>query len=134
MSGKLNVVVLTPVKEVLRMEADMVVAPSVVGQVGILPEHRPYLADLKPGVVEVRSAHGNEKLAVSVGFIEVGHNNVRILTESAEAPQEIDVAAAEKAVSDAEAKLKKLTPQDEAFAQETLRAEHNRARIQAAAQ
>jgi F-type H+-transporting ATPase subunit epsilon len=133
-TNKLTVAMLTPLRQVKRGHASMVVAPSVSGQLGILAEHRPLLADLDAGVVEV---HGEQqqvdRYAVSGGFIEVDRNVVTILAETAERSDEIDTERAQRSVIEAEARLKNLTPVDADYAEELRRLQRNRARLQVGA-
>lgn len=133
MADKLKVAVVTPGKQVATGEVDMVVAPSVLGEVGILPNHRPLLADMGIGQVELRVGQKSERYAVSGGFLEVDHDRVSILAEAAERSDEIDVERAKAALKDADAKLKKLDVGDVAYAAESLRADRARNRLRVAA-
>jgi F-type H+-transporting ATPase subunit epsilon len=131
-ANKLTVAVLTPLRQVKRGDATMVVAPSVVGQLGILADHRPLLADLNAGIVEVHTGQQVERYAVSGGFIEVDRNVVTILAETAERSDEVDSERAQRSLDDAEANLKRLSPVDADYAEEARRALRNRARLQVA--
>jgi F-type H+-transporting ATPase subunit epsilon len=124
----------TPDKQVSKGEVDMVVAPSAVGQIGILPGHRTLLADLVPGVVELRHGGGSkiERFATSGGFIEVDRNHVAVLVETAERPDEVDVERAQRALSQAEVALKKLSPADPSYEDEQARALRARVRLRVA--
>ena len=104
----LCVSIVTPERPVVTQTADQVVAPSVNGEVGILPMHSPLLADLEEGVVGLHVEDQVAYYAVSSGFLEVNGGNVTLLVESAEAADEIDVTRAEGALKDSEEKLKTL--------------------------
>jgi F-type H+-transporting ATPase subunit epsilon len=132
MAGTLSVAVVTPERQVVSAPADMVVAPSVLGQIGILPGHAPLLADLGPGVVELRAGAQAEQFFVSGGFVEVDQDRVTVLVDSAEAVGSIDVARARDELQDAEAKLTKLDGNSPEYAAEGRRAERARQRLQAA--
>lgn len=84
---------------------DMIIAPSVDGQVGILPHHAPLIALLQPGEVRVVKGSAEESIVVSGGFLEVSQNQVTILADAAERSEEIDVASAEEARHRAERTL-----------------------------
>jgi F-type H+-transporting ATPase subunit epsilon len=127
--AKLQVSVVTPIRQVARIEVDMVTAPSALGEVGILPDHRPLLADLKPGQVTLSAGKRADRFAISGGFIEVDRNHVTILAETAEASDEIDLERARKALKAAETKLTKLESDDEEYARQQARAERARVRI-----
>src|SRR5215212_7733273 len=86
-------------------DIDMVVAPSVDGQVGILPHHAPLLTILHVGELRVRKGNDEQSLVVAGGFMEVLNNKVTILADAAERSEEIDVAAAEDARHRAEQSL-----------------------------
>jgi F-type H+-transporting ATPase subunit epsilon len=134
MSGQLAVAVVTPQAEVAKAAVDAVVAPSVMGQVTILPEHAPLLADLGPGVVELRAANRADRIFITGGFLEVERDRVVILAETAEDVTTIDVERARADLSAADAKLQTLDPTDPAHAAETARRARAQARLQAAGQ
>lgn len=91
-------------------DVDMIIAPGVEGQLGILPRHTPFMTMLQPG--ELRIKRGNEEvsLAVTGGFLEVRPDKVIILADAAERAEEIDIARAEAAKKRAEERLKKKPP------------------------
>jgi F-type H+-transporting ATPase subunit epsilon len=130
--ARLSVALVTPSREVVRSEVDQVTAPSVMGEVGILPDHLPLLADMSEGVVGLYSGGRVDQYAVSGGFIEVERNTVTILAETAEKADEIDVSRARSALRDAEARLKTLDPTSPDWAEEEARARRSRIRLQLA--
>jgi F-type H+-transporting ATPase subunit epsilon len=75
----------------------MVVAPSVDGEVGILPHHAPLLTILEIGELRVRKGADEQAIVIAGGFMEVLNDKVTILADVAERSEEIDVAAAEEA-------------------------------------
>ena len=80
--------------------AKFVLARTTDGDIGILYDHEPVLAVLVDGVVSLRREEGDMVAAVHGGFLSVANNRVSILAESAELSFEIDVARAERALSD----------------------------------
>jgi len=86
-------------------EIDVLVAPGIDGELGILPRHAPLLTALKPG--EIRVVKGGEEtfMAVSAGFMEVLGNKVTILADTAERVEDIDVGRAEEALRLAEERV-----------------------------
>jgi F-type H+-transporting ATPase subunit epsilon len=79
-------------------DVQMVLAPGVEGQLGILPHHAPLLTSLDEGVMQVRLADGKEELfAIHGGFMEVLPDRVTVLADVAEHAEEIDLARAEEA-------------------------------------
>ena len=132
--ARLRVSLTTPDRALVRGgEFDAVIAPSAAGQVTILPEHRPLLAELQAGPVVLKSGAGGESFAVSGGFIEVAADVVTILADTAEKKSEIDATRAQQAVKDAEAKLKSLNAAEPAYADQMARAKRNRVRAEVAA-
>jgi F-type H+-transporting ATPase subunit epsilon len=93
----LDVALVSAEKVVWSGEASMVIARTVEGEVGFLPDHMPFMAVMQSGAVEVRTTGGETLLAaVPEGFISVANNRVSILAEHAELGREIDVAAARR--------------------------------------
>lgn len=132
MAGKLNVSIVTPEGAVTRKEVDMVTAPSALGEVGILPDHIPLMAKLDPGIVTMKSGGAVDVYSVSGGFVEVERENVVILADSAERPEDIDVARCEKAIKEATEKLKGLDGYDPEYLEAQERIRRNEARIRVA--
>ena len=128
----LEVTIVTPECPVMAGTFDEVLAPSVLGEVGILPDHRSLLADLKEGSVLLRGSGGSQTYALSGGFLEVSNNQVTVLAESAELASDIDVARAKAALSDAETKLHSLDSSDPEYHVQMARARRARVRIDVA--
>jgi F-type H+-transporting ATPase subunit epsilon len=98
--------ILTPEKIVMQTQADAVVIPSADGELGILTNHAPLLAELQPGQVRVRRGDNVELFAVSGGFAEMRDNHLSIFAETAEMAQEIDIERARQAAEKARAALR----------------------------
>lgn len=62
---------------------EIVMIPSVEGEMGILPQHAPLLSMLKPGIVTVRTQKTSHHFVVSDGIIEVQPDQVTILADDA---------------------------------------------------
>ena len=96
MSGlKLDIV--TAEGAVYSEDVDVVIAPGVEGQLGILPHHTPLMTALQAGELVVRKGGEEIRLAITGGFIEVRPDRVIILADAAERAEEIDVTRAEEA-------------------------------------
>jgi F-type H+-transporting ATPase subunit epsilon len=93
----LTVSILTPERVVYQSAADFVVFPAVTGEMGILQNHLPVLAQLGLGEVRVENQGKTEVFAVLGGFAEVRNNQISILAETAEMAQEIDAERARQA-------------------------------------
>jgi len=83
-------------------DAEMVLARTIEGDLGILPGHAPLLGVLVNGVVTIQGASSKEVAAVHGGFLSVADNRVSILAEIAELSHEIDVERAKAALARAE--------------------------------
>ena len=82
---------------------EMVVASGSLGDLGIGPGHAPLLTALIPGPVRLIKEGGDEEVFyVSGGFLEVQSNAVTLLTDTAQRADDVDEAAAVKALEDAE--------------------------------
>ena len=103
----LRVEVVTPRGAALSAEADEVVLPGVLGELGVLPGHLPLLAGLRPGVLRLRAGGSTRAVAVGTGFVEVGAGDkVLVLAESCAQPQDVDVEAARHDLAEADQRLR----------------------------
>ena len=101
----IKVSVVTAEQSVLEDEVDMVVAPGIEGQLGILPRHAPLLTALQPGELRLKKGGGEIALAITGGFLEVRPDQVTVLADAAERAEEIDLARAEEAMKRAQERL-----------------------------
>ena len=102
-------------------EVEVVVAPGIEGQLGILPHHAPLMTMLQPGELQVKKGGEEFSLVISGGFLEVRPDRVIILADAAERVEEIDIARAEEAMRRAEELLRQPAPGiDTARAQASL--------------
>jgi len=101
--AKLSVEIVTGERVVYEAnDVDMVVAPGSEGSLGILPGHAQLISLLNYGELRIKKGGEEESLVVFGGFIEVTHNKVIVLADSAERASEIDVERAEAARARAE--------------------------------
>ncbi|MFA5629160.1 MAG: F0F1 ATP synthase subunit epsilon [Dehalococcoidales bacterium] len=97
---KLDIV--TAERSVYSDDVDIVIAPGIEGELGILPNHAPIMTMLQPGELVARKGNEEYSLAISGGFLEVRPEGVIVLADSAERAEEIDIARAEEAKARAE--------------------------------
>lgn len=108
--AKLSIEVVTGERVVYEAtEVDMVVAPGSEGSLGILPGHASLISLLANGELRVKKGGTEESIVVFGGFIEVTHNKVIILADTAERSSEIDLERAEAARTRAEDARKNRT-------------------------
>jgi F-type H+-transporting ATPase subunit epsilon len=93
--------------EIFSGQAELVVAPAEMGEVGIAARHAPFLTRLKPGEVRVKTEGGEEvqPFFISGGMLEVQPHVVTILADTAIRAKDIDEAAALEAKHRAEQEL-----------------------------
>jgi F-type H+-transporting ATPase subunit epsilon len=99
-------------RPVFEGDVDIVIAPGVEGELGILPHHAPLLTTLRAGTMRVRTQGREEVFAISGGVMEVRPDIVTVLADAAERAEEIDVARAEEARRRAEESLKAGVPKN----------------------
>jgi F-type H+-transporting ATPase subunit epsilon len=93
-------------RTVYQGDADIVVLPGAVGEMGILPHHSPLLTVLDYGIISVRSRGEEIHFTVAGGIAEVQPDQVTVLADSAENVDEIDLERANQARARAEESLK----------------------------
>jgi F-type H+-transporting ATPase subunit epsilon len=103
----IELVIVTPERQLLRQTVVEVTLPGGDGCLGVLPGHAPLITELGIGELTYRAKNASEAgpLAIISGFAEVLGNRVTVLAEIAERPGEIDIARAEEAKKRAEQRL-----------------------------
>jgi F-type H+-transporting ATPase subunit epsilon len=98
----LAVDVLTPEGEVFSGNVVQLSTRTVDGEIGILANHVPVLAGLKPNRLRLRVSDSEvHEFAQSHGVLQVFANHAQVLLEEAVPTEELDVAALEEALVDA---------------------------------
>src|SRR5260370_8934801 len=112
MPDAIELVIVTPEKQLLRSKAGEVQMPGENGYLGILPGHAPLMTELGIGELSYRDIGGKELVHVAIvrGFAEVLPDRVTILAETAERAEEIDVQRAKDALARAEKRLASNDP------------------------
>jgi F-type H+-transporting ATPase subunit epsilon len=103
----IELVVVTPERQLVRESVAEATLPGANGRLGILPGHAPLITELGIGEMTYHGKNASDlvHLAVISGFAEVLGDRVTVLAETAERPEEIDVARAEEAKKRAEERL-----------------------------
>jgi len=102
---KIRLEIITAERVVYSEDVDIVVAPGIEGELGILPHHAALMTMLQPGELRVRKDNQEESMFVSGGFLEVRGDKVVVLADVAERAEEIDIARAEAAKHRAEERI-----------------------------
>jgi F-type H+-transporting ATPase subunit epsilon len=108
MAMRLDIVTIE--RRVFSGDVDMVVAPGIEGELGILPSHAPLITVLAPGVLRITQDEAQEVFAIGGGYLEVLDNRVTVLADTAEHSSEIDIARADEARERAERLLREGAP------------------------
>ena len=83
-------------------ECSSVILPAADGQYGVLADHCNTISAVVPGLLEYTLPNGEvQSVAVSNGMVKIENNEVMILVDSAERPEEIDIRRAERAAAEA---------------------------------
>ena len=98
--------IVTPDRQVVRLQAEEAQIPGREGYLGILPGHAPLISELKIGEISYKAGGKLYHLAVFWGFVEVLPDQVTVLAETAEKAEEIDVDRARAAKERAEKLLR----------------------------
>jgi len=103
----IELIVVTPERQLLRETVVEVTLPGLDGALGILPGHAPLITELGIGELSYRTASSSQPISLAVirGFAEVLPDRVTLLAETAERAEEIDLARAEAAKARAEKRL-----------------------------
>ena len=129
MGTELQVNIVTPQSSAYTGRAAEVVLPAWNGELGVLPDHDTLLCLMKPGKLTIRSSEGDESFVLGRGFAEIGPDRVTVLTESCEAPADIDRDQAQQSLSEAHAIIAEGDGTSARFANAISKAEHEQARL-----
>ena len=99
--------IITAERQVYSEDVEVLVAPGIEGQLGILPRHAPLMTALQPGELLIRKDGEETYLSVTGGFLEVIGNKVTILADACERSDEIDEQRAQEAMERAQERLQR---------------------------
>ncbi|HAK62352.1 MAG TPA: F0F1 ATP synthase subunit epsilon [Alphaproteobacteria bacterium] len=105
MAGKLHFDLVSPERLLLSEDVDMVVAPGVEGEFGVLLGHAPLVTVLRPGVVSVHDEKAVRRIFVRGGFAEVNAAGLTVLAEEAFDLAEVNVEVLNQRIKNAEEDL-----------------------------
>ena len=96
MANTIRVDVVSAEEQIFSGEAEFVVLPGVMGELGIYPRHTPLLTQIKPGAVRIKiPGQSDEELVfVQGGFLEVQPHCVTVLADTAIRAKDLDEASA----------------------------------------
>ncbi len=106
MAMTMHIDIVSAEAEIFSGTVEMVVAPAVMGEVGIYPRHTQMMTPLKPGEVHVTKQGGEiESFYVSGGMLEVQPHCVTVLSDTCVRARDLDEASVLEAKKAAEQAL-----------------------------
>ena len=113
MANTIRVDVVSAEESIYSGDAEFVVLPGEMGELGIYPKHTPLLTQIKPGIVRIKVPGQAEEQIVFVqgGFLEVQPNVVTVLSDTAIRARDLDEAKALEAKRQAEEAMQNRTSQ-----------------------
>jgi F-type H+-transporting ATPase subunit epsilon len=105
MANTLPFKLITPTRLVFEGDAELVIAVTTEGEEGILPQHAPFLAALKPGVLRANvvkdGVSSRLELATGEGFMQALPDRVTVLVGDALRFEDVDVATSREELAEA---------------------------------
>lgn len=123
MADKLHFSLVSPARELMSGDVDMVVVPGTEGDFGVLAQHAPVIATLRPGFLTVHNDNeAVQKIFVYKGFAEVTSTSLSVLTEEAIPAEDLKAnGELEKRLKDAQEDLSiAKTPEERHAAEEEI--------------
>ena len=111
--------IVTPDRVFYQGEVSMVEFNTTEGEIGVLKGHVPTRVIISPGILTITEAEETKEAALHAGFAEILQNEVVILAEIIEWPEEIDEERAKRARERAEERLRTKTPETDILRAET---------------
>jgi F-type H+-transporting ATPase subunit epsilon len=115
MAATLHVDVVSAEEQIYSGEAEFVVLPGVLGELGIYPRHTPLFTQIKPGAVRIKVPNQaqEEFVFIAGGFLEVQPHVVTVLADTAIRAKDLDEKAALEAKRAAEEAMQNKTSKEE---------------------
>jgi F-type H+-transporting ATPase subunit epsilon len=101
-AAAIDLEIVTPTGVALHEKVEMLTAPSIDGEFGVLPGHRPLLAALRTGIVAYVKGGAEVRVAVGPGFVEVTNDRAVLLTNAFSRKDEVDPVRARLDLKDAD--------------------------------
>ena len=110
-----KVSVVTQIKKVLEQEAGYLRLRTSEGDIGMLPNHAPFVAELSMGKMEIESPNKDRRniYFLSGGFLEISNNQVTIIADEILPIEEIDIENEQTQVEELKKELEKLEIDEE---------------------
>ena len=105
MADKFKLTIVTPDREFFNEEAEMVEFNTTEGEIGVYAGHAPLTVIVKPGILTITQGETVRNAALHAGFVQILPEEITVLAEIIEWPQEIDAKRAEEAKQRAEGRI-----------------------------
>lgn len=102
MADKLFFALVSPERELFHGEVDQVVVPGAEGEFGVLPNHAPVMAVIKPGALRIFNDGAERRVFVNGGFADVTPEGLTVLAEDAIDLGGVDAAKLEQELKNAQ--------------------------------
>ena len=103
--AKMKVNIIAPDRTFFAGDVSFAEFNTIEGIIGVYPRHIPMTVVIAPGVLKLKTDEGEKEAALHSGFAEILGDSIKMLAESVEWPEEIDVQRAEEAKKRAERRL-----------------------------
>ena len=110
-----NVSVVTQVKKILEQEVGYLRLRTSEGDIGILPNHAPFVAELSMGKMEIESPNKDRRdiYFLSGGFLEISNNQATVIADEILPIEEIDIESEQTLVEELKKELEKVSTEEE---------------------
>jgi F-type H+-transporting ATPase subunit epsilon len=113
MAQTLRLEIVTPSETALSEDVDYVGLPAAAGEMGIYPNHVPFVTEVAAGEVAFQQKSKTVFMAIGAGFVQIMPDRISILTDMAINEDHIDEERAEEARKRAEARLSEQLNEEE---------------------
>ena len=111
--ANLHIELVSPEKLLFSGQVEQVDIPGAEGDFGVLADHAPTVATVRPGILTVHAGGGQQKIVVLGGFAEVSDKGLPVLADVAEAVEDIDRAMIASRITELEGRIAKTEPGSE---------------------
>ena len=115
MAGTFYLEIVTPERQFFTGDAEALILPAVDGEIGVYPGHEPAVTAVEPGEARFKVDGTWHNVIVTQGFAEITSEYAVVLVSTAERPEEIDAARAQRAKERAEERLRQHESRREYF-------------------
>ena len=115
MAATIRIDVVSAEESIYSGEAEFVVLPGIMGELGIYPRHAPLITQIRAGTVRIKVPGKAEEEMVYVqgGFLEVQPNHINVLSDTAIRAADLDEAKVLEAKRAAEQAVRARTEKHE---------------------